>query len=395
MSEVTTRPAARATKATPGPKTAPAHVSKPARPALTEDDHRAIAIGSLIYNLLMPITDGPSGSDRVTGFNHISDAESHAWDLHRAGSEWTEEGQPPTVCDLVLLIHSHLHLAMAEIVASKDTSNTPLMYCVRLLVGEALRISQDLQEAYIGLPATSAALAALTKFQQPEATVSDDERTIANTGAMLLGQAASRIADENGPAYPVTLLEFGQKILRQVACGQPMQGGIQDAFFYAAGACTGALAIEQRERPSATESHQLIMEAYEVLNNAGLGYDLILNANDVAAAAIKAGARKFSDRPTPPIRRIEDPEPRSKGYSHAQMKSAFEFVASAADNVRNILMMAQTADEDWEVRRLVDAAELMVRHIGASADVAVGVNVIGDLEHWNYGPNFRKAGDAA
>lgn len=202
MSNATAVAPERATKAPKRGKAAPAPApaaQKQARPPLSEDDYRAIAIGSQICSLLMPIVDGPFGVDRVIGFHHISDAESHAWDLYKIEEEWTEDGPPPTVHDLVLLIHSHLHLAMAEIEASQDTSNAPMMYCVRLLVGEALQFARELQDAYLGLPATSASLAALTnKLQQPA------------TAAAVIEAGARQFRDR--PAPPIRRMEEESEI---------------------------------------------------------------------------------------------------------------------------------------------------------------------------------------
>lgn len=208
---------------------------------------------------------------------------------------------------------------------------------------------------------------------------------------------SSTLAEQLRAIYGMHSMQMsvnGSELLHAAADDLEAPQDCERAIHKAAAIVYGAIAVERADHPGSPVIDHLEV-VYQSLRTASTGYSFEEAGCEAMAEGIRAGQRQYRDRPAPPIRRIEDPEPRSKGYSHAQMKSAFEFVASAADNVRNILMMAQTADEDWEVRRLVDAAELMVRHIGASADVAVGVNVIGDLEHWNYGPNFRKAGDAA
>lgn len=288
MSNATAVAPERATKAPKRGKAAPAPApaaQKQARPPLSEDDYRAIAIGSQICSLLMPIVDGPFGVDRVIGFHHISDAESHAWDLHSIEKEWTEDGPPPTVHDLVLLIHSHLHLAIAEIGASQDTSNAPMMYCVRLLVGEAFQLARELQEAYLGLPATRASLAALTnKLQQP----------------------------------------------------------------------------------------------------------------GTAATAIEAGARQYRDRPTPPIRRVED-DSEDMGRSaltRKQLLCVLEVAASNLATIDNILMQAQTEPDSWALSGLVDAAQALTRHCGGMVDTAAGAGILGGHDRWNFGPNFADLGKA-
>jgi hypothetical protein len=164
-----------------------------------------------------------------------------------------------------------------------------------------------------------------------------DELVIAANTVALLTQAAGLINDEAGAVHASTLLEFGKKVLQQVVDGNLQMGTVQEAFFYAAGACAGALAIEQRDHPSARHRYQLIDTAYQVLNNAGLSYDCELNANDVAAAAIDAGARQFRDRPTPPIRRVDEPSQPQAGYRHSprDIRAVFETMATQCEAVRD------------------------------------------------------------
>lgn len=226
----------------------------------------------------------------------------------------------------------------------------------------------------------------------PKPLVSESERKVAATGAALLGQAATLIGKEDGTAYAAELLKLGNKLLKQASEGVVVLSDIQDVFFSAAGTCTGALAIEQRDHPDATHRHQLITTAFEMLNNAGLSYDCELHPCVEAAAAIEAGARQFRDPPSPPVRR--DPT-REGEYSKSQQHRALEFIAGAAHTLHDLLLMAQVAEESYEVSRLVDAAELMTRQIGASADTAVGAGIIGDFERWSYGPNFPREGHTA
>lgn len=82
------------------------------------------------------------------------------------------------------------------------------------------------------------------------------------------------------------------------------------------------------------------------------------------------------------------------GFTHAQLKAVLEFVAGTAHTLNNILMMAQTCEEQWECSRLVDAAQALAQHIGSAADMATGNMVIGDFARWNYGPIFADLGKA-
>ncbi|MDR6767698.1 hypothetical protein J2W88_002979 [Acidovorax delafieldii] len=230
-------------------------------------------------------------------------------------------------------------------------------------------------------------------------TAAKEELAIAANTAALLSQAAGLINDEVGAVYASTLLEFGKKVLQQVVDGSLRMGTVQEAFFYAAGACAGALAIEQRDHPSARHRHQLIDAAHQVLNNAGLSYDCELNANDVAAAAIDAGARQFRDRPTPPIRRVKDDseEVGPAALTRKQLLSVLEVAASNLATIDNILMQAQTEKDSWALAGLVDAAQALSRHCGGMVDTAAGEAILGGHDRWNFGPNFvdlGKAGEA-
>ena len=161
-------------------------------------------------------------------------------------------------------------------------------------------------------------------------------------------------------------------------------------FHRAAAAVYGALNSEREDRPCGPVIPEL-EQAFAALNSAAVSYGFSEGGCEALANGIRAGQRQFRDRPSPPIRRMEEEEP-SDGYSRAQLKSALEFVAGAADSVSNILILSQSADGRREAAQLVEAAEIMVRHIGASADAAVGVTVIGNMERWTYGPNFADLG---
>lgn len=172
MSNATAVAPERATKATSRAKAANFPATTPApktRPELSEDDYRAIAVGDQIFHLLSPITAGTLEQRYIPGYEYISEACDHAWDLTRIDAEWTEPGPAPTAATLIPMVQANLHHAMIEMLASTDTSHVPLMYCVRLLVAEALEIASRLCAAYQGLPETRADMVALTDFQLVEA----------------------------------------------------------------------------------------------------------------------------------------------------------------------------------------------------------------------------------
>lgn len=216
-------------------------------------------------------------------------------------------------------------------------------------------------------------------------SITEDEALVASTLAEQLMAIYSKHWEQM--SYPcIELLHAATEALAQSQDGQ-------DATYRASALVHGAIAVERSDKPGSPAI--VALEAVrQSLKSASESFMFEQAGCEAMAEGIRAGQRQYRDRPTPPIRRVEETAPQAKGYSHAQMKSALEFVAGAAGNLRDLLMMAQTADEDWEVHRLVNAAELLAGHIGASADVAVGALVTGDLERWNYGPNFRAAGGA-
>jgi len=169
--------------------------------------------------------------------------------------------------------------------------------------------------------------------------VGANEQAIAATGAALLEQAAQCIHTESGTVYAGTLLELGQKLLQQASAGNVSMGSIQEVFYFAAGTCTGALAIEQRDFPGALHRHHLISTAFELLNNAGLSYDCDINANAVAAAAVEAGARQFRDRPSPPIRRVDMDETgavTAETHTHLAGKHGVKLMIQCAYDIEGI-----------------------------------------------------------
>lgn len=278
MTDFTAEAPVRATKAPSRAKAAHSPAPTPApkmRPVLSEDDHRAIAVGDQIFHLLSPITAGTFEQRYIPGYEYISEACDHAWDLTRVEAEWNEPGPAPTAASLIPMVQANLHHAMLEMLASTDTSHLPLMYCVRLLVAEALEIASRLCAAYQGLPETRADMVALTDFQ-----------------------------------------------------------------------------------------------------------------------LVEAGARQFRDRPSPPIRRTEGPADGHGPYNHAQLRSIITGIAGVAYTLDRVLMSAQVAENDWDISVLIDTAQLLARQLGGMADSAVGGQIYGTHDTWNYGPNFAALGKA-
>ncbi len=187
---------------------------------------------------------------------------------------------------------------------------------------------------------------------------STSERKVAATGFSLLGQAIKAINDEDGAAYAADLLKLGQTALQQASEGVVTEQCIRDVFFLAAAVCTGALAIEQRESPAAAHRHQLIMTAFEMLNNAGLSYDCELYPCAEAAAAIEAGARLATQpaqvaRRTPAKNEPAPAAPKSTERARELTNSAICHL-EAAKEVLHMLAQDNAGDEVHGLVVLVD-----------------------------------------
>lgn len=372
MSEVTTRPAKRATKAPPraqsAPATPPEAQAEPQTSPITADE---ALVAATLAEQLRAICDARWQEMTVYGNELLEVAIASLGALRDGCAEF--------------------HRAAAAVYGALNTERADRP-CGPVI--------PELEQAFAALNSAAVsygfseggceALANGIRAGQRSVAAKDELAIAANTAA-LLTQAVGLINDEAGTAYASTLLEFGDKVLQQVVDGNLRMGTVQEAFFYAAGACAGALAMEQRDHPSARHRHQLIDAAFQVLNNAGLSYDCELNANDVAAAAIEAGARQFRDRPAPPIRRVDESAP-ARGYSRAQMLCVLEFIAGAAHTSQHLLMLAQQSDELFEIQRMVDGVELVMRQIGGAADAASGSCIVGDFASWNCGPTFPRTG---
>lgn len=81
-----------------------------------------------------------------------------------------------------------------------------------------------------------------------------------------------------------------------------------------------------------------------------------------------------------------------------QYKTVLETIASTADTLSNLLIMLQQGSvRDWQDVTVINAAQHIACRIGAMSDTAVNPRgeVVGDANHWNYGPNFATAGKGA
>lgn len=109
-----------------------------------------------------------------------------------------------------------------------------------------------------------------------------------------------------------------------------------------------------------------------------------------------AGVRQYRDRPSPPIRRVED-DAEDMGRSaltRKQLLCVLEVAANNLSTINTILMLAQEEPESFAVAGLIDAAQALTRHCGGMVDTAAGEAILGGHDRWNFGPNFADLGKA-
>lgn len=115
---------------------------------------------------------------------------------------------------------------------------------------------------------------------------------------------------------------------------------------------------------------------------------------ELRALTTYAGAKPCRDRPRPPIRRAPA-ETEGGVFTKAQLQMFLEQVAGQAATLNDVLMMAQSSQEEWERDRLVNAAQVMAQGLGCLADHAAGEQILGGMGRWHCGPDFTRTGGAA
>lgn len=221
----------------------------------------------------------------------------------------------------------------------------------------------------------------LTAQATPEAPISDHESTVAVIAAgQLQGIYDAHWSDLGVHASSLLLRAARELSAIQDCCGETDRG---DVFHNAEAAVSGGLAIIRAKKPDSSAISPL--EAiFQTLESAAISYGFDQDPREALATGIRAGAQA--------------PQPGRVGnanYSAAQLRAVLEFVASTANTLNKILMMAQTSEEVWERARLVDAAQFIAQQIGAAADEGTGGTVVGSSARWNYGPTFASKAGAA
>lgn len=218
-------------------------------------------------------------------------------------------------------------------------------------------------------------------------SITEDEALVASTLAEQLMAIYSKHWEQMSFAC-IELLHAATEAL-----AQPQDG--QNATYRAAALVHGAIAVERADKPGSPAI--VALEAIrQSLKSASESFMFEQVGCEAMAEGIRAGQRQYRQRPTPPIRRVEE---ESEGLgptalTRKQLLTVLEVAASNLATIDNILMQAQTEKDSWALAGLVDAAQALSRHCGGMVDTAAGEAVRGGHNYWNFGPNFADLGKA-
>jgi hypothetical protein len=81
---------------------------------------------------------------------------------------------------------------------------------------------------------------------------------------------------------------------------------------------------------------------------------------------------------------------REQSLNAEQLRLVLQTVALRSETARQVLSHAGVDEEPRTAA--IDAVDAILAGIGAIADGHSGATVIGDADHWNFGPNFVDAG---
>ncbi len=150
--------------------------------------------------------------------------------------------------------------------------------------------------------------------------------------------------------------------------------------------------IDDLPRGSALVVETLAVQAQNILRR--LSDALAVSETNLAplkALSTYAGVRPHRDRPTPPTQRAAAVRPTD--LNGEQLSAVLEVIAGRTNTLHQLTMLSNDPCQDDFVRDVCgDAAEALATTIGAMADGAIGGDIIGDANHWFYGPTFKDTG---
>ena len=173
-----------------------------------------------------------------------------------------------------------------------------------------------------------------------------------------------------------------------------LRGGAFVGFYRALALLAGATAIEIQSNPG-SPAIQVLEGMRQTLDTVAASYDTHFDACEPVAEGIRAGMRQLHERPTPPIRRTEENTAHDGAYTRGQMRAVLEFIAGQALTAQRMVLFATGHYRlDFDLANQLECVSSILQYIGATADTANGEQILGDFEHWTYGPNFADLGKA-
>lgn len=242
----------------------------------------------------------------------------------------------------------------------------------------------------------------------PAASTRSEVNTLALKAAEILQTVVlSIICDENDSPRTLKNTHFEEvdRLLgRLLAPGyhdrndeDPADGDIRDYLALISSELAGAVEVLDRCKMvgigqqvilSATAHHALELADRLLLAYSGLPGTL----EDLRALTTYAGAKPSRNRPTPPIRRV-DQGPGTE-LTSAQYRIVLEVIAGHAFTLQNLLRTANTHLTEYEGCLMQEAAKIIAGTIGGMADSAIGGKVSGGHDGFHYGTAFSDEGRA-
>jgi hypothetical protein len=210
---------------------------------------------------------------------------------------------------------------------------------------------------------------------------------VASTALKIVEQVkleAERAQDDEGiSAHSLTLVELAARSLHQFSAAEVGLGHMaSDLAYEAAALLAGALAWDVKDSPTSTKRHQLIEQAYQLMNAAAMSFGLESGPCASLAIGIEAGATAKAP----------------KGYTAQQLHEALVLIAARASTLEQMLMEIEERCVGKvpasELATAVSAATIVANSIGGVADEVSGGDIVGNWATWTFGHNFAKAKEA-
>lgn len=233
-------------------------------------------------------------------------------------------------------------------------------------------------------PAPAPAVPVLAETQVQGYRPSDDEQLVFDTlREQLMTVYHAHVNDLHS--------DSSELVHAAVEAQDKLPGGIFVALYRACALVGGAVAVERTACNESAAVAQL-KAVRQSLDTVSISYNCEMARGEEMAEVIRAGQRQFRDRPTSTIRRVEDAS--QVPYNQAQLFTVLTEVASVALTLSDVLALAGQSKDEWQMRTLIDSANVHARLLGAMADTAAGEQVLGGYNRWNFGPNFAEMGKA-